>query len=57
MVALWTSGCKAQEDTPEVAGHIEALVVAVEHVDCATLQPRLPIQLTQKDNGACQCNN
>lgn len=39
---------------PEVAGHVEALVVAIEHVDSAALQPRLPIQLPQQNDGTCK---
>jgi hypothetical protein len=41
-------------DMPEVAGHVEALVVAIEHVDSAVLQPRLPIQLPQQNDGTCK---
>ena len=36
---------------PEVAGHIEALVVAIEHVHSSPLQPCLPIQLPQQNYG------
>ena len=39
---------------PEVAAHIQALVVAVQHVHGAALQPRLPIQLAQQQHGACR---
>lgn len=38
---------------PEVARHIQALVVAVEHVDCPALLPRLPVQLAQQQHRAC----
>ncbi len=40
--------------SPEVASHIQALVVAVEHVDCTTLLPRLPVQLTQQQHRPCK---
>ena len=39
---------------PEVAAHVQALVVAVQHVHGAALQPRLPIQLAQQQHGACR---
>ncbi len=37
---------------PEVAAHVEALVVAVQHVHRAALQPRLPVQLPQQQDRA-----
>lgn len=39
---------------PEVASHIEALVVAIEHVHSSPLQPRLPIQLPQQNYSTCK---
>ena len=39
---------------PEVAAHVEALVVAVQHEHGAALQPRLPVQLAQQQHGACR---
>ena len=39
-----------QGNPPEVSSHIEALMVAVQHVHCATLHARLPVQLPQQQN-------
>ena len=38
---------------PKVAGDVEALVVAVEHVDGTALLPRLAVKLPQQQHGAC----
>ena len=44
--------CKLR--SPEVARHVQALMVAVEHVHRAALLPRLPVQLTQQQHRACR---
>ena len=36
--------------SPEVARHVQGLMVAIEHVHRATLLPRLPVQLTQQQH-------
>ena len=36
---------------PEVACHVEALVVAIEHEHAAAGRARLPIKLTQQEDG------
>ena len=41
-------------DAPEVAAHVQALVVAIQHVHGAALQPRLPIQFAQQQHRACR---
>ena len=37
-----------QGNSPEIPSHIEALMIAVQHVHCATLHARLPVQLPQQ---------
>ncbi len=47
---------------PEVAGHVEALVVAIQHEHSAAVRARLAVQLAQQQNGpwpkhACTCQH
>ncbi len=48
------TGMQAAANTaPEVPSHIQALVVAIQHVDSAALLPRLTVQLPQQQHRAC----
>ena len=42
--------CFVMQRSPEISSHIETLMVAIQHVDCTTLHPRLPVQLPQQEN-------
>lgn len=47
-------GRHVSDRLPEVACHIKALMIAIQHVDCAALHSCLPVKLSQQQDGTCR---